>query len=304
MEIQYLNNLFEYYQKNFRIKSLLVISGQREVYVGMSLCDKLNEEVIIKLTTGADPTQIPRIVRETQLLGRIDSDLFVKVHYMTFISQEMIDEFADQNEILASEHNLLPFLLTLEEKVDHVLWDKIKVLYPTEVDFVKFFETLASALEIMSSNKIIHRDLKPDNILITKNGQPKIIDLGAAKSLHQDDEKLTQTGNIAPLTIQYAAPEQFVIGGDVSYKSDQFSIGVILYNLFTGQFPYGRKSEIGGSGIVNNFKHLTPKSVNELNSNISGNLSNVIQKMIAAKPFKRFRTNKLLLAAIKEINKQ
>ena len=103
------------------------------------------------------------------------------------------------------------------------------------------FLQVASAVQYAHANLVIHRDLKPSNILVSEDGQVHLLDFGIAKLLDDPkgqaaDSELTMLAGRA-LTLDYASPEQ-VNGSAISTASDVYSIGVVLYQLLTGQKPY------------------------------------------------------------------
>ncbi len=108
------------------------------------------------------------------------------------------------------------------------------------------FVQVCEGVQYAHRNLVVHRDLKPSNILITQAGEPKLLDFGIAKLLDQphdeQDAPLTQTA-MALLTPEYGAPEQ-LRGEPVTTATDVYALGVILYELLSGQRPYdlGRRS--------------------------------------------------------------
>jgi serine/threonine-protein kinase len=107
---------------------------------------------------------------------------------------------------------------------------------------LKLFLDVLRAVQYAHTNLIVHRDLKPSNILVDREGRVRLLDFGIAKLLVEgeaQETELTQAGGRA-LTPEYASPEQFA-GGAVSTASDVYALGVILYELLTGERPHKRK---------------------------------------------------------------
>jgi CubicO group peptidase (beta-lactamase class C family)/tRNA A-37 threonylcarbamoyl transferase component Bud32 len=99
---------------------------------------------------------------------------------------------------------------------------------------------ICTALQFAHDEKIVHRDIKPENILITKKGQVKIADFGLAKLIGgQPDTSLTASQMVMG-TLNYMAPEQRENTKDVDHRADIYSLGVVFYELLTGEVPMGR----------------------------------------------------------------
>lgn len=108
-------------------------------------------------------------------------------------------------------------------------------------DALAIVPQICDALQFAHDEGIVHRDIKPENILIDKRGRVKIADFGLAKLLGQDeaDHRLTATHQVMG-TVRYMAPEQMEGLREIDHRADIFSLGVVFYELLTGQLPIGR----------------------------------------------------------------
>ena len=98
------------------------------------------------------------------------------------------------------------------------------------------FKKVGEAVEFAHRNLIVHRDLKPTNILVTEDGEVKLLDFGIAKALsEEDDQKMTMIGGRV-MTPEYAAPEQ-IFGETITTSTDVYALGVLLFELLSGQLP-------------------------------------------------------------------
>ena len=113
---------------------------------------------------------------------------------------------------------------------------------------LELFRQVLSAVQYAHAHLVIHRDLKPANILVTEEGQVQLLDFGIAKLLTEGEAKeteLTQLGGRA-LTPDYAAPEQ-IAGAPITTAADVYALGVMLYELLTGERPYKLKRDSRGA---------------------------------------------------------
>jgi serine/threonine protein kinase/formylglycine-generating enzyme required for sulfatase activity/Leucine-rich repeat (LRR) protein len=161
----------------------------------------------------------------------------------------------------------------------------------TERQILIVVRKLALALQEAHDHGVVHRDLKPANIMVDKKGEPIIMDFGLAQQTRREgDVRLTQTGNILG-TPAYMSPEQ--VGGEpekVGFPTDQYSLGVILYELLTGQLPF-RGSAIAVMGQILT-KEVPPPS--QLRSALDPRIEAVCLKMMAKNPSQRLASLKLV----------
>ena len=153
----------------------------------------------------------------------------------------------------------------------------------------QLFRKVCGAVAFAHRNLVIHRDLKPANILITKDGEPKLLDFGIAKILLPDfAEEMTRTIAAARmLTPDYASPEQ-VRGDPVSTPADIYSLGVNLYELLTGTVPhkFGKSSLTEVERVVLNVDAAPPSSI--AGRELRGDLDNIILKALEKDPVRRY----------------
>ncbi len=153
---------------------------------------------------------------------------------------------------------------------------------------------IATGMSIAHQAGIVHRDLKPANILINDEGLLKIVDFGVAAA-KEGDTQLTKTGYVIG-SPKYMAPEQ-ILGKKVDQRADIYSVGVILYEMFTGVPPYSR-----GDHMSVMYQHVQGKAKPpiEVNPALPKILSDIVVKAMAVDKLKRFQTMDELRAALEK----
>jgi len=143
---------------------------------------------------------------------------------------------------------------------------------------------MAQAAHHAHVRQIIHRDLKPGNILVDDSGQPHITDFGLAKQA-ESDEKLTES-NVILGTLAYMAPERFSDKVQLLTTSvDTWSLGVILYELITGQVPFRGETQMD---TIEKIRKQDPVSPRSINRNIPEDLEAVCLKCLEKEPERRY----------------
>src|SRR6266571_7276118 len=153
-----------------------------------------------------------------------------------------------------------------------------------------FTEQIASALQYAHDHGVIHRDVKPSNILLRTDGFAYLVDFGLAKAM-LGAESLTSAGAMVG-TPEYMAPEQS--NGENDYRSDIYSLGVILYQMLTGRVPFTAESPVAIS-----LKHIQhePPPPRSFNSEIPLAVEAVILKALTKDPNERYQEAQALSAA-------
>lgn len=183
--------------------------------------------------------------------GEFEQKVAIKLVRLAFASEPMVLRFAEERRILAKlEHaNIARLLdggvtedgapyLVLEhvEGVPVDQWSRERCAGPRES--IELMRKICGAVEYMHQNLIVHRDLKPANVLVTSSGEPKLLDFGTARLLESARLSGATRTAFPMMTLRYASPEQLK-GLAGSTRSDVYALGVILYELLTGRWPYG-----------------------------------------------------------------
>ena len=223
----------------------------------------------------AEEDDVSRFRREAKILQKANHPNILRIY-----------EWGERE----SEHYIVMELLEGSDLKDY-LQDHPR---PELVEVREMFYQISSALEYLHKEDVFHRDLKPANIHRSHDGQVKLIDFGLAASADQT-RKLTQEGAIMG-TLDYMAPEHF-LGTKQDAFYDQFALGAILFELLTGRLPHDEPPK-GADFNTLLLLYLAPRrSLKEFRPDLSPELCDAIDKMLAKEPKDRFESVKAAFEA-------
>lgn len=202
----------------YQIIELLGIGGMGEVYRAVRVDGQYEAQVAVKLVRGGIDNAVvaERLRHERQILAGLDHPNIAHLLdggatpagtpylVMELVQGTSIDQFCNDRQLSVTER-------------------------------LQLFRRVCEAVQYAHRRLIIHRDIKPSNILVTADGQPKLLDFGIARLL--DPSAGPAVTVLQALTPEYASPEQFK-GDPITTATDVYSLGVVLYRLLTGNSPY------------------------------------------------------------------
>ena len=268
---------------NYKIASHLGSGGMGEVYLAHD--EKLNRQVALKVVRfgiGGEETA-RHFLREAQILAGLNHPNIAQLYgaeitaegfsflVMEYVEGVRIDKYCDDNR------------LSMRDRLG-------------------IFRRVCGAIHYAHQRLVIHRDIKPANILITKEGEPKLLDFGIAKLLDPETSVAGgQTVTFATaMTPEYASPEQ-VRGEKMTTASDVYSLGVILFELLTGQRPYRIKTRSAAEMARAIIEQEPPRPSTavarcDASSNsqvpnaklLRGDLDNIVLKAMRKQPHRRY----------------
>lgn len=204
------------------IIELLGQGGMGAVYKArQTLLDRTVALKILPPETGTDPSFAERFTREARAMARLAHPHIV-----------IVFEFGEVEGLY----------YLIMEYVDGVnLREAIQAGQVTPIEALAVVPQICDALQYAHGEGIVHRDIKPENVLLDKKGRVKIADFGLAKLLGRSPIEITLTASQQVMgTLHYMAPEQLEKPLSVDHRADIYSLGVVFYELLTGELPLGR----------------------------------------------------------------
>jgi eukaryotic-like serine/threonine-protein kinase len=256
----------------YQVGELLGYGGMAEVHRGRDL--RLGRDVAIKMLRtdlARDATFQLRFRREAQNAASLNHPAIVSVY--------------DTGEERSSTGETLPFIV-MEFVSGRTLKEVLAVegrLLPRRA--LEITADICAALEFSHRHGIIHRDIKPGNVMLTQNGQVKVMDFGIARALASGATTMTQTSAVIG-TAQYLSPEQ-ARGEAVDARSDVYAAGCVLYELLCGHPPF-----VGDNPVSVAYQHVRedPRPASTINPDVTPDIDAVVLKALAKNPVNRYQS--------------
>lgn len=268
---------------HYRIVEQLGAGGMSEVYLAED--EKLGRRVALKVLPrelAASPERLARFRREARTVAALNHPNIVTLH--------------------STEDAQGLYFLTMELLEGGTLRGRVRPggLAPDEL--LRLALPLADAVAAAHARGITHRDLKPANVMISGDGRVKVVDFGLAKVSAEDREgstSLTVDGRILG-TVAYMSPEQ-VMGHPVDGRSDVFSLGIVLYELATGEHPFAAPSR---AEFMSKILRDTPEPATARNPRLPRRLDEILDRCLEKDPDRRYQDARALLEDLNGLQRE
>jgi eukaryotic-like serine/threonine-protein kinase len=247
--------------------------------------------------------------------GRFEGQVAVKLLNLAFVGHPSEQRFEREGSVLARlQHPNIARLLDAGVEGDRQPYLVLEYVRGERIDHycnqhgldieqrIRLFLDVLAAVAHAHSNLVVHRDLKPSNILVTEQGEVKLLDFGIAALLSRDGDDVTPlTGHIGPgLTPGYAAPEQ-LLGQPITTATDVYALGAVLFELLAGRRPSaaGEESQSAAQWMQRTLESDAPRlsdiaARDDWRRRLRGDLDNIVAMALRRNPEERYRTAELL----------
>ena len=258
----------------YRIDALIGRGGMADVYSGVDTI--LERTVAIKILTDRSDDVRKRFLREAQSMARLNHRNIVSVYDagQTNGLSYIIMEFVDGRTLAA---------IPPAELTTHMA--------------IRYFIDLLDALQFAHDLQIVHRDIKPANIMVLADGTVKVMDFGLSRRTSEMSQ-ISVAGEIVG-TIAYLSPERF-LGKAADARSDLYSVGVMMYEVFAGTVPFKSDTDDLVSVI---FAHVNepPASMRSINRSVPIPIERIVMRLLEKQPDRRYQAATEVMADLQHL---
>jgi serine/threonine protein kinase/Tfp pilus assembly protein PilF len=283
---------------HYQILEKIGSGGMGEVYLAEDT--KLDRKVALKFlpkefTKNKEANE--RFEREAKAAAALNHPNIITIHE--------INEYDDQTYIAmeyVEGHTLKEIISGVGACGDTPSDKRVNRRSPLQLDeIINITIQICEGLQKAHDAGIIHRDIKPQNIIINKDGQVKILDFGLAKlrvGANGYSPSITKIGTTMG-TINYMSPEQ-TMGKEVDHRTDIWSLGVVLYEMLTGQPPFKGDYE---QAVIYSILNEEPEPLSKLKPNVPSKLEHIVEKTLAKSENERYDNVEALLEDLKALKR-
>ena len=273
---------------HYQVLSLLGAGGMGEVYLARD--PRLDRTVALKILPGelaADADRMQRFTREAKAASALNHPNVATIYDV-------------------GESDGISFIAMEHVEGETLLARISRRMTPPEV--VDIAVQAADALDLAHAKGITHRDIKPANLMLTHRGHVKVLDFGVAKVARSDEVSPNGDWTVEPVTAvgsvvgsaPYMSPEQ-IVGGEVDPRSDVFSLGVVIYQMATGQLPFSGATR---AEMMDRILHAAPETMMRLNPDTPPELERITLKCLDKRTDGRYQSARELLTDLWPLKRQ
>ena len=269
----------ELLNNRYALGEMIGTGGMADVYIGDDT--RLNRKVAIKVLRrdlARDPSFVARFRKEALAAGGLNHPGIVSVY----------DSGEDNNS---------PYIV-MELISGKTLRQVMQAGEISQSRALEIIEGILQALEYSHNEGIVHRDIKPGNIMITDNGDIKVMDFGIARATDDIGATMTNTWNVIG-TAQYLSPEQ-ATGEVADGRSDLYSLGCLMYELLTGRPPF-----TGDTPVSIAYQHVSSPLIpaSQIKPGLNTNLDRMLEVVLSKDPKNRYQDASAMLADLQRVIK-